>query len=181
MWVLSDVRPSGAPGARSEPIQGLRAEAWNGKDFYVSFGQGQHRSWEDAREYGFIAAGQGEWYSRTLGQLSSGDRVFVHIPKEGYVGVGEVTREKTAVTDFDVDVDGERKNILELSLDAEHMDENAEDPELREYLVGVEWKETRPVSKAYWETGMYANQNSVTKLRNQFTLNRLYQEFDIDS
>jgi len=27
---------------------------------------------------------------------------------------------------------------------------------------------------------MYANQNTVTKLRNRFTLERLYQHFDVD-
>jgi hypothetical protein len=171
-WLIDPQETSESPSKR---------EAWNGMDFYVSFGHGSHRSWTDAQEYGFIAAGQGEWYSRTLGQLSIGDRVFVHVPTEGYVGVGEISREKTAVTEFDVAVGGESKNILDLDLDAEQMDENAHDDKDREYLVGVEWKDTRPISEAYWETGMYANQNTVTKLRNQFTINRLYEEFDIDA
>ena len=60
------------------------------------------------------------------------------------------------------------------------MNENADDPELREYVVGIDWIDTRPLDDAYWETGMYANQNTVTKLRNQFTLNRLYQQFNIE-
>ena len=166
------------PQETTEPPS--KRESWNETDFYVSFGEGPHRSWKDAREYGFISGGQGEWYSRTLGQLFVGARVFVHIPSEGYVGVAEVTREKTPVTDFEVDEDGETRNILDFDLNADRMDENADDPELREYLVGVEWKDTRPVEDAYWETGMYANQNTVTKLRNQFTLERLYDEFDVE-
>jgi hypothetical protein len=164
------------PQETTEPPS--KRESWNETDFYVSFGEGSHRSWEDAREYGFISGGQGEWYSRTLGQLFVGARVFVHIPSEGYVGVGEVTREKTTVTEFEVDEDGETTNILDADLDADRMDENADDPELREYLVGVDWKDTRSVEDAYWETGMYANQNTVTKLRNQYTLERLYEEFE---
>lgn len=48
----------------------------------------------------------------------------------------------------------------------------------QEYLVGVDWVDTWPISDAYLETGMYANQNTVTKLRNQFTLDRLYEQFD---
>lgn len=165
------------PQETTEPPS--KRESWNETDFYVSFGDSSYRSWQDAREYGFISGGQGEWYSRTLGQLFVGARVFVHIPSEGYVGVGEVTREKTPVTEFEVDEDGETKSILDVDLDASRMDENADDPELREYLVGVEWKDTRPVKDAYWETGMYANQNTVTKLRNQYTLERLYEEFKI--
>jgi hypothetical protein len=65
-------------------------ENWNGQDFYVSFGDGLGRSWEDAMKYGFISGGGGKWYSRTLSQLFIGARVFVCLPKLGYVGVGEV-------------------------------------------------------------------------------------------
>ncbi|MDZ7804953.1 MAG: hypothetical protein U5K34_13335 [Thiohalophilus sp.] len=38
-------------------------EPWNG-EYYVSFGDMNSRSWEDARQYGFISAGGGSWYSR---------------------------------------------------------------------------------------------------------------------
>lgn len=171
-WLIDPNEVPETPGKR---------ETWNEIDFSVTFGHGPHRSWKDARKYGFVSGGQGEWYSRTLGQLFVGARVFVHIPQEGYVGVGEVTREKTPVTEFDVVVNGTKKNILSADLNADRMDENADDPDLREYLVGVKWMETRPIEEAYWETGMYANQNTATKLRNQFTLKRLYDEFDIDS
>ena len=158
-----------------------KRESWNGTDFYVSFGHNQHRSWTDARTYGFISGGQGEWYSRTLDQLFVGARVFVHVPQQGYVGVGEVTQEKTPVTDFEVEIDGETRSLLDVDLDADHMDENATDPDLREYVVGIDWSETRPIADAYWESGLYANQNTVTKLRNQFTLERLYEEFAVDA
>lgn len=70
--------------------------------------------------------------------------------------------------------DSEEIPILQAELDAAAMDENAESPEDREYLVGVEWDDTSSMDDAYWETGMYANQNTVTKLRNQFTIERLY-------
>jgi hypothetical protein len=35
------------------------------------------------------------------------------------------------------------------------------------------------VNSAVWEKGMYANQNTVTKLRNKFTLDRLAERFEI--
>ncbi|HPK33739.1 MAG TPA: endonuclease NucS, partial [Ottowia sp.] len=61
-------------------------EPWNG-EYYVSFGDASSRSWDDARQYGYISAGGGTWYSQTLKMLSPGDRVWVNIPKKGYVGV----------------------------------------------------------------------------------------------
>lgn len=69
---------------------GVEKEPWNG-EFYVSFGTGQRRRWEEARNSGFISAGGGRWYSKTLDLLSPGDRVWVNIPGRGYVGVGRVS------------------------------------------------------------------------------------------
>ena len=67
---------------------------WDGRTYYVAFGDGEHRNWDDAREFGFVAAGGDPWYSKSLRRLGPGDRVFVYIPKGsgvgGYVGVGEV-------------------------------------------------------------------------------------------
>ena len=77
-------------------------EPWNG-EFYVSFGQGERRDWEDARRYGFISAGGGTWYSNTLNMLAEGDRVWVNIPRTGYVGVGIVTGERQRLDTFRVD------------------------------------------------------------------------------
>lgn len=157
-----------------------KKEPWNGRDYYVSFGDGPHRNWEDARRYGFISGGQGRWYSRTLKQLSPGDRVFVHLPGEGYVGVGTVEEDVVPVKDFTVEVDGEARPILDAPINAPRMGENADDPETSEYLVGVRWIEARARGEAIWEEGMFANQNTVCKLRNQFTLDRLTEHFDLD-
>lgn len=50
-------------------------EPWNGIDWYVSFGEtSDGRSWNDAAEYGFVSAGGGEWFSRTLRNLPGGRR-----------------------------------------------------------------------------------------------------------
>ena len=37
-----------------------------------------------------------------------------------------------------------------------------------------------PKAQAYWEKGMFANQNSACKLRQEFTLDRLTRHFNID-
>lgn len=155
-------------------------EPWNGKDFYVAIGEGPHRRWEDCRKYGFVSAGQDQWYSRTLQNLAPGARVFACIPKKGYVGVGIVKESAVRVRDFKVSTDGVERPILDANLEAPHMEENADDAERSEYLVRVEWLETFSVDDAIWEKGMYANQNSATKLRNKFTLDRLAEHFDLD-
>jgi len=64
-----------AATAPSEP-----AEPWNG-EFYASFGESATRSWADAVQYGFICAGGGPWYTKTLQLLGPGDRVWVKIPE----------------------------------------------------------------------------------------------------
>lgn len=177
---LKDPQRMDAIESRSRVSTGKR-EPWNGQDFYVSFGEDARRSWEDAVRYGFVSAGGGEWYSQTLENLFPGARVFVCIPKEGYVGVGEVVGEKTPVTEFTVEIEGEEEiPILEAPLEAERMDSDAEAPERAEYLVPVEWIKTRPREEAIWEKGMYANQNTVTKLRNKFTLEKLIEGFDLE-
>lgn len=47
---------------------------WNG-EFYVSFGANPNRDWEEARKYGFISAGGGSWYTKSLSMLEPGSRI----------------------------------------------------------------------------------------------------------
>lgn len=156
-----------------------KEEPWNGHDFGVTLGEGPHRTWGDCRRYGFVSGGQGLWYSRTLAQLFVGARVFVAIPSKGYVGVGVVTDRSMPVTQFTVMVDGEQRSILDLPLEAPQMGEHADDPNLAEYLVRIEWVTTVPSTEAYWEPGMRANQNTAFKLRSAFTLDRLTLRFGL--
>lgn len=79
---------------------------WSGY-YFVNVGEGEHRNWEDNREYGFIGAGQGEWYSGALQRLSVGDEIFAYMKVRGYVGYGRVTQEAMMIKDFTVE-GGER-------------------------------------------------------------------------
>src|SRR5690606_27639860 len=153
-------------------------EPWNGRDFYVSFGHSRHRLWEEAKQYGFVSAGGGAWYTRTLQQLQPGHRVFACIPSQGYVGVGTVIKEAAPARDFTLNLDGKEKPILQLGLQSKF--ENTDDPEKSEVLVGVAWERTREADDAIWEKGMFANQNSACKLRNRFTIERLVDRFGLD-
>ena len=154
-------------------------ETWNGQDFYYSAGEGDRRNWDDMTKYGFISAGSGGWYSNTLKQLEPGHRVFACIPKTGYVGVGVVTESVQPVVDFRVDVEGKPVPILDLPLKTNLGDEK-DDPDRREYLVRVDWLRARTREHAFWKPGMYANQNSVTRLRQRFTLEELILEFKLE-
>src|SRR3954452_17446795 len=82
-------------------------------DFYYSAGEGDRRRWADMVRHGFISAGGGRWYSRTLRALSVGDRVWAHIPRVGYVGVGLVTAPVVPVSET---------GLLGLELEAPAMD-----------------------------------------------------------
>jgi len=110
--------------------------------------------WEDGRKYGFITGGHGEWYHRTMGKAAEGKRIFVNHPGEGYIGVGIVTQEKTPAPEFIVDVEGEEEEIpiTEAPLEGD-LSKDSEDPDLREYLIGVDWIETRDIEDAFWEKG----------------------------
>jgi hypothetical protein len=171
---LTDPEPDGATSKKKRP--------WNGRDFYVSFGINEHdeRRWEDARRFGFISAGGGVWYSRTLNALKPGHRVFVYIPGEGYVGVGEVVEPVQPVSEFIV-ADGDRYvPLLEVpDLQAAHMDHDVGDAEKDEYLVRVKWTKTLARGEAFKEPGLFANQNSAVKLRHTQTIRRLEQHFGL--
>jgi hypothetical protein len=155
---------------------------WNGKDFYVSFGEDQQRDWDDARNYGFIAAGGGEWYSRSLRQLKPGHRVFAYIPKGngvgGYVGVGEVTAEAMLAKDFEIQVNGSHRPYLDVA-QAPDAGKNRDDPALAEWVVPVRWIDARDRADAIKDSDFFANQNSAVKLTHGYTLRKLLDAFDL--
>lgn len=145
--------------AAAEP---RRSAAWNG-EYYVSFGEGNNgRSWEDARKYGFISAGGGSWYSKTLALLSPGDRVWVNIPHTGYVGAGVVAESWQKACDAEFEIDGVVRKMSELPLAGRYFAQ-ADDPELAEYVVKVKWLATVDRQSAVKELGFFGNQNSVCR------------------
>ncbi|HYJ79008.1 MAG TPA: hypothetical protein VEW03_05380 [Longimicrobiaceae bacterium] len=150
------------------------------RDYYVSFGEGVHRDWDDAIRYGYVSAGQGLWYSQTLRKLAPETRIFVYLPQKGYVGVGIVREPAVPIREFTVDVEGERVPILQAPRKAPRMDENSDDPEKSEYVVRVEWIKTLPRDEAYRFEGMFANQNSACRLTHRPTLDALIQRFELE-
>ena len=151
------------PGETQERAvsQGAK-EPWN-REFYVSFGHdGKDRHWQDAAKYGYIAGGGGTWYSQTLDKLNEGDRVWVNIPKTGYVGVGTVTGEKCRAEQYRFD-NHSNQTLLELNTQGDYSSLPGRADDTAEYLVPVEWKYTVQGDQAFWETGLFGNQNTVCR------------------
>jgi len=161
-------------------VSGVKGE-WNG-EYYVSYGAEKRRIWGDAVKYGFISAGGGRWYSKTLNLLSKGDRVWVNVPKRGYVGVGRVIGDVIKARDFYVTYNGEKVALSKMD-DSRTYGHDGEDDDHAEYVVPVKWDKTVPIDKAFSETGFFGNQNSVCKPRAPKwanTVERLKQVWGID-
>ena len=176
-WLI-DPGETQANVATATRIKGEK-EPWNG-EYYVSYGA--DRSWDEARQFGFISGGGGSWYSRTLKLLSPGDRVWVKIPKTGYVGVGRVVETMCPAKDFKVSTpDGERFIYDVLKSGAAFNEKQINDPELTEYFVRVNWLDTVSANKAANEVGLFGNQNTVcepTTPKWRHTVERLKTYFE---
>ena len=172
-WLAEDMEEStGAEVSRKDP--------WNG-EYYVSFGE-DARNWDDAKKYGFISAGGGSFYTKTLGLLSPGDRVWVNIPRTGYVGVGIVEEPVAQAKDVIFTIDGQNVQMQDLELRGDYFYAE-DDPERAEYIVKVKWIKTLARSKAVKELGFFGNQNTVcrpTAEKWNFTVERLKKLWNID-
>jgi hypothetical protein len=156
------------------------AGEWNG-EYYVSFGHGENRHWDEAVKYGFISAGGGKWYTQTLSMLTPGDRVWVNVPQQGYVGVGTVVGQPVRLSEFQISVDGVSKPFIDVA-QANYHREFIDDEEKSEYFVPVTWTKTNELSKSVTEVGFFGNQNTVARPRTHkwiHTIERLKQRFGI--
>jgi len=175
-WLIDPVRTqvsaATAPNGPTEP--------WNG-EYYSSFGHDDSRSWTDAVQYGFICAGGGAWYSRTLRLLNEDDRVSVKVPGGyGYVGVGRATGSASPASTFKVKTPDGEFPVLDVAKGGTYHREFVDDPERCEYFVPIHWLQTVTLDKAVREIGFFGNQNSVCKPTTpkwRATVERLKQRF----
>jgi hypothetical protein len=142
-------------------------QQWNELDWYFAFGGETNRKWEDAIKFGFVSAGGGDWYSKTVKGLPVGARIFVYMPKIGYVGVGETIGHAVNY------LDSEEWRSKDLSGNYTH--QNGEP----EYFVPVKWIKTLSPKDAIYGNGLFASQHSACKLRDSKTLKILTQKFDV--
>jgi hypothetical protein len=167
----------------AEKRQSQQSGPWNG-EYYVSFGHSaKGRNWEDAMEYGFISAGGGSWYTQTLNMLDPGSRIWVNVPRVGYVGVGTVEKPAIDIKSFRVALsDGREIPLLQAPLKSPEIGKHADDPELTEYIVKVRWTKAVPFGQAVSERGFFGNQNTVarpTTAKWNYTIQVLKDRFGI--
>lgn len=118
--------------------------------------------------------------------LSEGDRVWVNIPKTGYVGVGEVIGERCRADEYRFDTEEGSRSLLELTSQEDyfHLYRNeGGDEDEAEYLVPVRWIHTVSRKEAFSEVGLFGNQNTVCKPTTpkwSHTVSRLKQVWRID-
>lgn len=147
---------------------------WSGY-YYITGGAEEDRPWADMRDYGFFTASGKQFFTKRLDQLSIGDKVFYYQKRNGYLGFGLVTSERTPATDH-VLPDGQR--LIE-ALPKDYLTEGAGDPDNCAYVVGVDWQKTVSVSDARTFSGIFSNQNVVCKIRHQETVDFLKEQFDV--
>lgn len=169
----------GTPAATGSAKKGKRA-AWNGLDWYVSYGG--NRPWDDARKFGYVAAGGGKFYSQTMRTLPEGARVWVNVPGTGYVAVGKTLAPARRWVEALVKVgEGWAKLSEQHLVGTPHPHFDDVDDDMAEWVVPIEWLDARPETEAYWQKGMFASQHSACKLRQEFTLERLADHFGIEN
>lgn len=154
-------------------------EPWNG-EFYASFGHSETRSWAEAKQYGFICAGGGAWYSNTLNLLNPGDRVWVKAPGYGFVGVGRVTGKSVPASSFQLKTPSGPALALNTLKEGTYHREYVSDPERCEYFIPVQWLQAVPIEQAISEIGLFGNQNTVCKPTTpkwRYTVERLKECF----
>jgi hypothetical protein len=166
------------PEATEETGGSRKRPPWSGYWFF-NVGEGKHRNWDDCREFGFLAAGQGEKYSTPLKKLKPADPVFAYMKGKGYVGFGVVTGEAKPIREAALGSDG--RTLESVRLRAPQALDNANDPRLSEWIVPIEWKRTVPRDDARFFAGAFANQNIVCKLRHPETIQFLEREFGVRS
>jgi hypothetical protein len=81
------------------------------------------------------------------------------------VGVGEVMGDAAPFDLATVEIDGEQRKLADQELVGRYEHTGGD-----EWVLPVHWIRTRPRTQSIWHPGMFANQNSATKLRNKFTL-----------
>ena len=104
----------------------------------------------------------------------------MNVPGTGYVGVGRTLGPAERFTTARVGGAGDGQRLADQPLRGAYEHTQEQEDGLTEWSVPVRWIDTRPLEAAVWEKGMFANQNSACKLRQEFTLERLAEHFTLD-
>lgn len=145
----------------------------NARWYTVEYGSG--RSWEDARQYGFVSAGGNG--GTLLNNITVGDIIFCHIAGVGFVGVGVCTSCETPAKLYMINDNGTEKNVL----DCVWIDRTAKESidQQNEYFVGVQWIRTVSADDGYWEKGMISLPMVAYMVNDDTTHKKVLRYFNI--
>lgn len=158
-----------------EEEEEISIQSSNGRRYTVEYSNG--RSWEDAREKGFVSAAASTVSANKLMNVHVGDFIFCHIQGKGFVGVGICTSEAALSDAFLVEEDGTQKPILECRWSDK--DAKAELDAARECFLGVKWIRTVSVEEGYWEKGMISLPMVAYLMNDESTHDRVLKHFNI--
>lgn len=151
--------------------------------YLLNVGEGDHRSWEDCKKYGFMSAGHGKRYRKLMKDFQPGDVIAAYWSKKGhpggYVGVGVVKTTATPITQFRVD----GKSLRELHLVQPNIFDNCDNPDKSEWLIQVDWKNPVDTKDRKWQSNSNLFSTPATKAsleRQTITLKFLEAQFDVD-
>lgn len=151
--------------------------------YLLNVGEGDYRSWENCRQYGFMSAGQGMRYRKLMEEFRPGDVIVAYWSKKGfrggYVGVGIVKTVAVPINQFQLD----GKLLRELPLTHSYIFDNSDNPEKSEWVIRVEWVSTVDTKDRKWRSSpkLFSTPATKASLERQFaTLQFLEMEFSID-
>lgn len=132
---------------------------WNG-EVYVNFDRDY--DWDHAVKHGYVVAGGGARFIGRLQSLEIGERIWVRVPQEGYVGVGRVTAPAVPAAEFEVPGPEGDLVPVEKIADAPAVPFSSEEGK-EDYLARVAWDLTVPRPQAVHERGMFGTPSVVAR------------------
>ena len=145
--------------------------------YYINVGEGEHRSWDDCKKYGFLSAGQDKKWSDPIRTLEKGDIVVAYLKNHGSVGIGKVIQKAVRVNEFKLN----GKSLKKLDLKVKNIFDNSENDK-SDYPVKIEWIRTVDRENAKWKvkSGLFTTQLIKASIQGQpITIEFLEQEFNI--
>lgn len=146
--------------------------------YYVNVGEGDHRSWDDCRKYGFISAGQ-NWdkWGQKMYLFEVGDLIAAYLSKSGYVGIGRVKAKACPAHQFKF----KGKLLSNVNLIQPKLLCNNKEVKDQEHIVAVDWLATSDRHSAKYKTGIFTYPSVVASLEEQpKTIQFLEKEFKVD-
>ncbi len=133
--------------------------------YYYNVGEGEHRNWDDYREFGFISAGQGTRWRDAMKAFQEGDIVAAYLKNHGFVGVGRLVGKAKPIRDALI----QGRRLLDCPLRCLRMRDNQDSMDLCEYVAQVEWIASVDRRDAKWmsKSGLYTTTHVRASLDDQ--------------